>query len=218
MPIRLLLLFSFLIFTQASWAAWTGIAAFAGQQESGWLLNGQAIDADSRLYGLQVEDRSSVGLYVGARVGKNSLRLENLINTSSIEKYDVQSLSFYLRWPIPLTDTLSLHTSFNYQFNTGSQYEDDTDPETETEIDWIETALEIGVSLRLGIISIRPFVEFRSINGEITTPASIRKIELKEDYNSGVLMDIYVERTAFVRLKATFSDSDSLFISFVREY
>jgi hypothetical protein len=201
---------------QVSLAAWTGIAAFAGQQESDWSLNGQAINADSRLYGLQAEERSRVGLHVGARVSQNSLRLESPLNTPTLEKYEVQQLAFYLRWPIPLNDTLTLHTRVDYQYNTGNRSKIDND--NDIDIDWIETTLETGLSLRMGLFSIRPFVNFSWINGEITTPASITKIELDDGHSAGVLVDIYVERTAFVRLKATASGSDSLFISFVREY
>ena len=50
------------------------------------------------------------------------------------------------------------------------------------------------------------------------TATNIRKIELNDDQSAGLILDIYVERTAYVRLKATNSGGESLFISFVREY
>ena len=197
-------------------AGWTGIAAFVGQHKSDWLVSTTKLNADSRIYGLQIEERTLIGLRIGARASQNSLTLENPLDLTQFEKYNVQSLSFYLRWPFPMTDSLTLYNQFNYQFNLGNQ--SGVDNTTDTDIDWIETSINIGISLRLGPVSIRPFAVYRSINGEISSPTVVRKIDLKDNQSTGVLLDIHVEPTAYVRLEATTSGSDSLMLSFVREY
>lgn len=216
MPIRLLLTLGIFLFSTFSSASWTGIGAFVGQYESDWSVAGTTMNSDSRIYGLQIEEKTLIGLHIGARAGQDSLTLENPLDLTQFEKYNVQFVSFYLRWPLALTDSLSLHNLFNYQFNLGNQ--SSVDNTTDTDIDWIETSFHIGISLRLGPASIRPFVTYRSINGEISSAATVRKIELKDNQSTGVLLDIYVEPTAYVRLSATTSGSDSLLLSFVREY
>lgn len=197
-------------------ASWTGIAAFVGQHESDWSVSGTTLNADSRIYGLHIEERTRIGLRIGARAGQNSLTLENPLDLTQFEKYNVQFLSFYLRWPIAVTDMLTLHNRFNYQFNLGNQ--SSVDNATDTDIDWIETSINIGISLRLGHVSLRPFAIYRSITGEISSPSVVRKIDLKDNLSTGVLLDIHVEPTAYVRLEATTSGGNSLMLSFVREY
>lgn len=216
MPIRIILLLVSIIVPHTSNAAWTGIGAFVGQHESDWSVSATRLDANSRIYGLQIEEKTLIGLSVGARAGQNSLTLENPQDLTRFEKYNVQFVSIYLRWPSALTHSLTLHSLFNYQFNLGSHSR--VDNVTETDIEWIEASINVGLSLRLGAISIRPFVNYRSLDGEISAPAEVRKIDLKDNQSAGVLLDIHVEPTAYVRLEASTSGSDSLMLSFIREY
>lgn len=216
MLIRLLFFCWVFLLPHAVSASWTGIAAFVGQHESDWLVSTTKLNADSRIYGLQIEERTLIGLRIGARAGQNSLTLENQLDLTQFEKYNVQFLSFYLRWPLAMTDSLTLYNQFNYQFNLGNQ--SSVANTTDTDIDWIETSINLGISLRLGPVSIRPFTIYRSINGEISSPTVVRKIDLKDNQSTGILLDIHVEPTAYIRLEATTSGSDSLMLSFVREY
>lgn len=187
-----------------------------GQHESNWSVAGTTLRADNRIYGLHIEEKTLIGLSIGARAGQNSLTLENQQDLTQFEKYNVQFVSFYLRWPLKLTDLLTLKSRFNYQFNLGTQSGVDT--ETDIDIDWIETSLDIGVNLRLGPLSISPFAVYRSIDGEISSATSVRKIDLNDNNSAGVRLDIHVEPTAYVRLEVIATGADSLMLSFVREY
>lgn len=204
---------SLLLSTPAS-AYWTGISAFVGQSESDWLLDGTLRQADITHFGLSIEEKTQVGLSIGARAGQISLRLKDLPISAQAEKFNAQFLSLYLRWPLPLTETLKLHTHFNYQFNLG----DISDGSEDTDIEWSEVTINIGISLQLGRISIRPFIEFRSIDGDITSDNSTRVFELESQNSSGLIVDLYVEPTAFIRLMASSGESRAMMLSFVREY
>lgn len=199
---------------QSVLAAWTGIGAFVGEGDTDWSFNGTVLQASSRNYGFRIEEKTQVDLRVGASAGQLSLTLKDPDNILPTEKFEGQFLSFYLRMPVRLTDHLKLHTDLNYQFNLGEQSGD----MDESEIDWTETTVNIGLSLQLGRFSIRPFINFRSVDGDIVSETDTRVYKIEDNQSSGLILDMYVERTAFVRLKMTSSSNSSMFLSFVREY
>lgn len=195
-------------------AAWTGIGALLGETETDWSFSGNILQADGRFIGLRIEEKSQIDLRIGASAGQFSLRLEDPLDITQTEKLDGQFLSFYLRWPTALSEHLKLHTFLNYQFNLGDQ-SDDLDS---NELEWTETTLDIGLSLQLGRLSIRPFINYRSIDGDIAANTGTRIFKIQDNQSSGLVLDMYVERTAYVRLRITSSSNPSMTFSFVREY
>lgn len=205
---------SSLLFPVSAQALWTGISGFVGQSERDWLLDDTVRQADITHFGLSIEEKTRVGLSIGASAGQLSLRLTNSPSSAQVDKYRANFLSFYLRWPLQLTKLLTLHTRFNYQFNLGIKSNDLEN----TDIEWSEVFLNIGISLQLGWISIRPFIEYRSLDGDITSDNSTRVFELEDQRSSGLILDFYVEPTAFVRLMASSGESQAMMLSFVRQY
>lgn len=195
-------------------AGWTGIAAFVGQNESEWLQASHISRANIDFFGMRVEEKSAVDLRIGARAGQFDLRLFDPLNVVSAEKYNGQFLSFYLRWPIKLAKEVKLHSIVNYQLNLGEKSGDTEN----TEISWSEVTVNVGLSIQLGLLSIRPFIDFHSIDGDITSDTQSRFFQQDATGSYGLTLDLFVERSAFVRLKATTGSNQSILISFAREY
>ena len=200
--------------TFSTQAAWTGIGAFVGQSESDWLVGGESRVADVNMYGFRIEEKSRTELRVGASAGQISVRLQLPDNSSLADKYYAQFISFYLRLPLKITDSISFHSRLNYQFNSGDSSRDDDE---EAEIDWTQLDLNLGLSFTVSNLSLRPFVNFRNIDGDINTDAGTRVFEEESSYSGGLIFDYAVEPTAYVRLTATAGERDSLMLSFVRE-
>ena len=148
---RLLLLVVLLFQFTPSHAAWTGIGAFIVQADTDWLLDSDQREADIDYFGLRIEEKTEVDLRIGASAGQFDVRLVDRDGSAAISKYSGKFISFYLRWPHQLTESVRLHSLLNYQFHLGDQSEGDAD-----EIDWNEITFNFGISLRLGRLSIRP--------------------------------------------------------------
>jgi hypothetical protein len=194
-------------------AAWTGIAAFMIDGESDWLLDNDKLENDFTKYGLRIEEKTEVNLRIGASAGVFDLKFLDKTAVRPFEKYEGQFVSFYLRWPEQLSDSIRVHSLFNYQYHMGNQTDDQ-----DNEINWTEISLELGISAQLGRFSIRPFVDYRHVDGDITGPASARLLELDKQYSSGLILDYYIEPTAFVRLRLSSGAYRSFLISLAREF
>jgi len=201
-------------------AGWTGIAVFVGQTENDWLLSDINRQANIDFYGLRIEERTNIDLRVGITAGQFELRLLDALDVTLAEKYTGQFLSLYLRWPSQLSEFIRLHSQVKYQFHLGdkSPVTDNTDNVDITEISWTEASLDLGVSIQIGPVLLRPFINFRSIDGDITSTTQSRIFKQHEVVSQGVIMDFYVEPTAFVRLKAVNGGQQTVLISFAREY
>ena len=200
---------------QSALALWTGISAFAGQQQSDWELGPQLREADIFSYGLSIEEKTRPGLRIGAGAGQFDLRLKDRNTLSPIEDFDGQFFLFYLRWPFQLGESLTLHTRFDYQYHSGNN-EDLNQPRQD--INWTDIGFHAGLALRIDTISLQPFLRYRLIDGDITSDTASRLLQHHQDQSYGLMLDIHVESTAYVRLQASLSAVDSLSIHFVRAY
>lgn len=194
-------------------AAWTGIAAFMIDGESDWLLEDNVLENDFTQFGLRIEEKTEVNLRIGASAGVFDLKFLDKAAEPPFEKYEGQFVSFYLRWPEQLTDSIRVHSRFNYQYHIGNQNDD-----LDNEISWTEITLDLGVSVQLGRFSIRPFADYRSVDGDISGPTSARLLEAKNQYSNGLILDYFVEPTAFVRLRLSRGAYRSFLISLAREF
>ncbi len=206
----LLLLIPFEVYA----TGWTGISAFAGKTDSVLTQASSEKNANIDFYGLSIEENTDVDLRVGARAGKFDIRLVDAINGSNAEKYAGQFFSVYLRWPIKLTDKLVFHSRINYQMYMGSNPLDSN----EDEINFNEFGLDFGISFRFYQLSIRPYINFRNIDGDMTSTSGTRIFQQSEIQTQGIMLDYFVERSAYVRLQGTTGAEESVIISFVREF
>jgi hypothetical protein len=210
-----LLLFLLLTVVQSQGlAAWTGIGAFVGQGDSDWVIDDELRNADQHQYGLYIEDNSSSGLLLGASAGQYSLRLTDPSVVDPTEKYDGQFLSFYLRLPYQVNEFLTLHSRFDYRYNLGSP----SGGEAEDEINWNQLDLSLGVAFRTGIVSIQPYMNWRKIDGDITIDSSTRVFGQRTRQDVGLIVDLYTEPTAFVRIKGASKNYPFIWLGFIREY
>jgi hypothetical protein len=194
-------------------AAWTGIGAFLIQGETDWNLGGDFREADFTRYGLRIEEKTEVNLRIGASAGQFDVKLLDPSASVPFEQYDGQFISFYLRWPEPLTDSIKLHSLFNYQYHTGQQRDN-----LDNEISWTEISLDLGISVQLGRLSIRPFADYRYVDGDVSGSGVARLLESDKRYSSGLILDYYIEKTAFVRFRLSQGANRSFLISLAREY
>ncbi len=191
---------------------WTGIGAFIGQQQSDWQFSASRQTADIGFYGLGIEDRTQSPLRVGASAGQFDLRLLPSLSAPA-ERYNGKFLSFYLRLPVALGDGVMLHSKLSYRYNLGNK-----SLQQSQQISWSAIDLELGLSLRLGNVLLRPFGYFRRIDGDITDPALTRLFEQAQSAGYGAMLDYYTERSAYIRLRGSAGSRQAVSISFVREY
>jgi len=193
-------------------AGWTGLGAFIGQGDSDWLFSQGVQNADIGYYGLRIEENTEAEIRVGVSAGQFDLRLQDR-DAAIAEKYNGQFLSFYLRWPVMLTRSLKFHTLLSYRYNLGTKVKSEI-----TEINWSEISLDMGVSLQLGRLSLRPYLNVRRIDGDITSDTSTLLFELDTATSYGLKLDYHVERTAYIRLQGSSGSHNLMMVSFVREY
>jgi hypothetical protein len=211
--VRISLLLMCLFFVTPVSAAWTGIAAFVIDGESNWLLGNDVLENDFTKYGLRIEEKTEVNLRIGASAGVFDLKFLDKTAVRPFEKYEGQFVSFYLRWPEQLSDTIRVHSLFNYEYHIGNQADN-----LDIEINWTEISFELGISAQLGRFSIRPFVDYRYVDGDITGPTTARLLELEKQYSSGLIADYYIEPTAFVRMRLSSGAYRTFMISLAREF
>jgi len=198
-------------------AAWTGIAAFGGENRSDWLFGNTTLRAEAFAYGLSIEERTRAGLRIGIAGGRFSLDLKSTPATQAqpvFEEFEGGFLQLYLRWPIALTEHFTLHTRFDYRLNRG----DHERPDNDSEIEWSERSVTAGIALRLGLVSLQPFVRYLSSDGDLDNVTSAQAFESHTHRSHGLIIDLHVEQTAYVRLRSEFSAVESLQVHFVRAF
>lgn len=192
---------------------WTGIGAYIMSGDSDWNVGNDLLEADFNLYGLRVEAKTETDLRIGVSAGQFDVTLLDKNGVLPYEIYDGQFLMFYLRLPFQLTQSIHLHAQLNYQYNLGNQRDNE-----ENEINWDEVSFNLGLSLRLGQFSIRPFVEYKVIDGDLTGSGTARLFDADEQQSRGLLLDYYIEKDAFVRIRFSHGGSRSFLLSVAREF
>jgi hypothetical protein len=195
-------------------AAWTGFGVIVGQSESEWAVEDSIRIADIGYLGLRIEEKTQTDLRVGVSAGQLALSYKNPSDNQDREKFDGQFLAIYLRWPHKVSDSLSFHSHFKYRFNSTLQSEEELD----TEIDWTELSLSLGVGLTLGRFQIQPLIEYRSLDGEVSLAGVTSDFENENDYRTGLKLDYTVEPYAYIRVQLFRGDDEQFQMSFVREY
>lgn len=204
-----------LVFLYCSFAGadWTGVNVSLGETSSDWKFANDTRDARVARVVLQIEEKSETELRVGVSLGHMSLRVaaDTPVNTN---KFDAQYIGVYLRQPIRLSEMFSLHGLFSYQYNSGR---DNNLPDA-VEIDWSEAQFELGLSAMFANIRVMPFAVYSHVDGDISDDNGTQIFELEESVSSGIRFDIFVEKTAFVRLAFQSGANAGGFLSFARQY
>lgn len=193
--------------------AWTGISASLGEYDSDWRIDNEIRSVTLTHYGLSVEDRTAVGLRMGLSIGEFGLRIRSPFDTLS-QDYAGEFLGLRLRWPWRLSRQVSLHGRFAYDWHSGRLDGDSSD----SEVNWSSTRMRLGLQLRMGLLGLRPFVEWQRLDGDVDLDGTRRLFDEQERYSSGLVLDLEVEPSAYVRLTWIQQGRRGLLLSFVRNY
>ncbi|MDH3388610.1 MAG: hypothetical protein OEN02_11955, partial [Gammaproteobacteria bacterium] len=143
-------------------AFWTGVSMEIGNYDADWVFAGDRREAQITTINFQIEEKTTSELRVGATIGYLDLRL--VADTAAdTKKFSGQYIGVYLRQPAHITDSLSLHGQLSFRYNSGN--ENGTD--IRTDIDWAESSLLLGLSLRISNLRIMPFALYQDIDGDI---------------------------------------------------
>ncbi len=194
--------------------AWTGISASIGEYDSDWRIDGELRPITLTRYGIAIEDRTSAGLRLGVAVGEFGLRLKSADGTQS-DDYSGEYLDLRLRWPLRLNSLLTLHGDFGYAWQSGRLSDDGS---SDDGINWSRSRFGLGLDVKLGMVSLRPFVEWRSLDGDVDLGGTRRLFENEKQTGGGVVIDLQVDPSGLVRFTWFSEGQTGLVLSFVRTY
>jgi len=162
---------------------------------------------------LKIEERSEIGLTVGAGVGYHWLRLDDQ-NGSGSTKFDAQNLQLYLRHELALSEAVKLEGALNFAWYTG----EDTNADDSADIDWSQVGADLGVNYRFGNLGITPFVSYIDVDGDTSGLDDDDSFEMDESFGQGVRFDIFVESTGFISLELRAGNQTGGYLAFVQRY
>jgi len=203
-----------LLFFTVQARAWTGISASIGEYDSDWNIGGELRPVTLTRYGIAIEDRTASGLRLGVAIGEFGLRLKSADGRQS-DDYAGEYLDLRLRWPVELNHMLTLHGDFGYSWQSGRLSDEGGDADG---IDWSRTRFGLGLQFRLGVIGLRPFFEWRNLDGDVDLSGTTHLFENDSRTSAGLVVDIEVEPSGFVRFTWLGSGRTGLMLSFVRAY
>ena len=203
-----------ILVSTAALAEITGISVSIEDYSTTWQFQSGQRTTDINQWNMNLEEKTTTGLRVGVNIGQMSIRIIDQISPTNTQKLNASSLGLYLRLPLKLNDNLSVHGRLSYRFNSGTD-SNDIDP---GEIVWYETGVELGFSGRWRTIRITPFVDYRSVDGDISDSGGIELFGLVDDFSSGIRLDYFVDSTAYIRLQLISGARDGGYLVFAREY
>ena len=195
-------------------AEWSGISLHISDMDTDWKFRDGNRTAQTSEISFRIEDRTDGGLAVGAGIGYMDLRVVP-DSDIPIRKFDGQFFGIYLRQDYSIMDNLSLHGIFGFRYATGNE---SGDSDINSDISWSETGLEFGIGFRFVNLRIMPFVAWDNVDGDISGDDGTSVFELEDPLTQGIRFDLYVERTAFVRLEFVDGNRRGGSLVFVRRY
>lgn len=213
-----------LFFSSLASADLTGISFEIGHYDSDWEFEDDTREAQIDQISFHLEERIESGLAFGFGIGYFDMRVVADSNSAAETlKFDGQFIDIYLRLPLQLSESISLHTAFSIGYNNGSESggsdDDDVtiDSEDEADIDWTEVTFELGLGLRFGNFRVLPYAAFHDIDGDISGNGT-DVFEMEDEMVQGLRLDYFVEDTAFVRFELVSGGSQGGYLIFVRRY
>jgi hypothetical protein len=213
LPVRFKLLALLLLFASPAGADWTGVAMDFADVNSDWKFNDGIREAQTSAVSFQIEEKAESELRVGLGIGYMSMRI--VADTAAeTRKFDGEYLRIYLRQPVRINESISLHGLLSYRYNTGR----DNDEIDSAEIDWTETSLQIGVSLRFANYRLTPFTTVRHVDGDISDDDGTEVFDLDEPQSLGIRFDYFFDETSFLGIEVLSGGQAGGYLSFVRRY
>ncbi|MDH3448659.1 MAG: hypothetical protein OEO18_11010 [Gammaproteobacteria bacterium] len=210
---RFSLLLPLCLYSGLANALWTGVSMEIGNYDADWVFAGEAREAQISTINFQIEEKTTSELRVGASIGYLDLRL--VADTAAqTKKFNGEYIGVYLRLPVRISDSLSLHGQLGFRYNSGNE----SGTDIRTGIDWTESSLLLGLGLRFASLRIMPFAVYQDIDGDINDDDGTLIFELDEAMSSGVRFDYFVEDSAFIRLEFVSGGRAGGYLTFARQY
>jgi len=197
-------------------AEWTGVALNLANTDSDWKFAGETRRASNSEIEFSIEERTSSGLAIGAAIGYFDMRLLGATSAGTL-KFDGQYFDIYLRQDFALSERLSLHGGLDIKYASGSE-SGTAEGDDPADIDWTETNAELGIAFRVGNLRIMPFAAWSEDDGDISDQTGTSVFGLDQADTQGIRFDLFVERTAFVRLEFVTGGRSGGTLVFARRY
>ncbi len=194
-------------------AYWTGVEVSLANFDADWAFDAETREAQTSLIGFQAEETTATGLRVGVSLGYFDIRLlaDDPVPTL---KFDGSFVGIYLNQLVRFGEHVEFYGQFNLRYHNG----DDSLGDERIDIDWLETGIEFGASLRAAHYRITPYVIYTDIDGDIDDLADVDVFERDEPASAGIHLDYFVEPTAFIRFSLQGGGSEGGSLNFVRRY
>jgi hypothetical protein len=204
-----------LFFSSLAVADWTGVSFEIGNYDADWEFERDTREAQVSEISFQIEERTGSGLAVGASIGYFDLRaVADSDSAAETMKFDGEFISIYLRQPLRISEHVSLNAGLSIRYTNGRE---SGDPDESAEIDWTESAFELGLGIRFGNLRLIPYAAYHNIDGDISDDGT-DVFELEEELIQGLRFDYFVEDSAFIRLEFVSGGAQGGYINFVRRY
>ena len=213
LAVQFKLLILLCLYSSLANAFWTGVSLELGNYDSDWTFDSDTRAAQINTIDLQIEEKTTSELRVGASIGYIDLRLV-ADTVAQTKKFDGQYIGVFLRQPVRINDRFSLHGLLSFRYASGSE----SGTDILNNIDWTESSIQLGLSLRLSSLRIMPFATYQDIDGDISDDAGTAIFEMDEASSRGVRFDYFIEDSAFIRLQFISGGQAGGYLSFARRY
>ena len=210
----LLLAIAFGLGTPPAKAEWTGISVDIGETTTDLQFETAQRTMRSDNLSLRIEEKTATNLRVGFNLGVSNIRTANLLPPGNAQKFDGGHLGFYLRYPQQLGGHMPFEGLFSYRYNSAS----DSNNSLQSEIEWRETRVQLGLGVKFGALHVTPFIVYRDINGDISNDGSTELFDSVDRKSRGISFDIFVEPTAYIRFQLSRGDEEGGYLTFARVY
>lgn len=194
-------------------AYWTGVEVSLANLDADWAFDAETREAQTSLVSFQAEEATETGLRIGISLGYFDIRLL-ADDPAPTLKFDGNFVGLYLNRLVEFGEHVELYGQFNLRYHSGQ----DRLGDEKINVDWLETGIEFGASLRAAHYRITPYVVYTDIDGDIDDLADVDVFERDEPASAGIHFDYFVEPTAFIRFSLQGGGSEGGSLNFVRRY
>lgn len=202
----------FLCLPSSLLAAWSGVSLTIGDETIPALIENKQITLTPFTLNLQIEDKTSQGLRIGANIAKVSVELQgDALNLDA----PGDAIGLYLYLPYQFNATFGLVSRFSFLY-VGTTSADDEG----VTLDYLTKSLSLGITLRLYNIRVLPSINARIIDGDykdLTNNQSFR-FKQKQTTYTRVQIDYFIEQYSFVRLTLNEHSEHTFMLSFSTIY
>jgi len=209
-----LLAITFILVSLPVKAQWTGISVDIGETTSDLQFESVQRTMRSDNLSLQIEEKSATNLRVGLSLGISNIRIANKLPPDNAQKFEDGHFGVYLRLPVQMGEFFSLDSKFSYQYHTA----DKLNSNLNSELDWQDSRLQIGLAAKFQNLRVTPFIAYRNVSGDITDDTSTELFDTVDNVSHGISFDIFVDSGAYIRFQLFTGAEEGGYLTFAREY